>query len=105
MIGYASLPLDGHVLVTRASSASSATKFKVARLDDVVVDDSPIQNSVAVHEQGQPSRLRTGFTAYVTEHQPRIKREVTRRTTSYLSRPALSEHPSVTALSALIARL
>jgi hypothetical protein len=32
-------------------------RLKVARLDDVVVDDSPIQNSVAVHEQGRPSRL------------------------------------------------
>jgi hypothetical protein len=26
VIGYASLPLDGHVVVTRASPASSATK-------------------------------------------------------------------------------
>jgi hypothetical protein len=42
-------------------------RLEVTRLDDVAVDDTPIQNSIAVQEQSR-SRHRTSFTAYVTEH-------------------------------------
>jgi hypothetical protein len=41
--------------------------LKLARLGDVAADYSPIQNSVAVQEQST-SRRRTGFTAYVADH-------------------------------------
>ena len=43
-------------------------RLEIARLDDVAVDDTPIQNPVAVQEQRRPSR-RTSFTPYVTDHE------------------------------------
>jgi hypothetical protein len=42
--------------------------LEIARLDDVAVDNPPIQNPVAVQEQRR-SRRRTSFTSYVTEHE------------------------------------
>lgn len=43
-------------------------RLEIARLDDVAVDDTPIQDPVAVQEQSR-SRRRTRFTSYVTEHE------------------------------------
>jgi hypothetical protein len=43
-------------------------RLEVAGLDDVTVDDMPIQDPVAVQEQRGPSR-RTSFTSYVAKHE------------------------------------
>jgi hypothetical protein len=42
-------------------------RLEITRLDDVAVDDTPIQNSISIQEQSR-SRRRTSGTAYVTEH-------------------------------------
>ena len=42
-------------------------RLELARLDDIAIDDAPIQDSIAIEEQRR-SRHRTSFTAYVTEH-------------------------------------
>jgi hypothetical protein len=41
--------------------------LKIVRLDDITVDDSPIQDPVAIEKQSR-SRGRTDVTADVTEH-------------------------------------
>lgn len=47
--------------------------LEIARLDDVAVDDTPIQNTVTVQEQRR-SRRRTSLTAYVAEHESTFQR-------------------------------
>jgi hypothetical protein len=53
--------------------------LEIARLDDVAVDDTPIQNPVAVREQRRSSR-RTSFTAYVTDHESTLRHVPTNAT-------------------------
>ena len=56
-----------HPLGRRHRVDGYVDRFEVTRLDDVAIDDMPVQHSIAVQEQ-RGSRCMPSFTADISDH-------------------------------------